>query len=128
GSKRSPAMKHLVRAVFQRVGFELTRIPAPAQDPETAYLHGGRIPWSLGYDEAKERFLSQVLANPQLLQMFSMHSSLPPGYGIGIDERCIEYPWLIAHLQSGPEIVLDAGSALNHAFIVDHPVFEKKKL
>jgi SAM-dependent methyltransferase len=57
-----------------------------------------------------------------------MHSSLPPGYGIGIDERCIEYPWLMAHLQSGSEIVLDAGSALNHAFIVDHPVFEKKKL
>jgi hypothetical protein len=39
-----------------------------------------------------------------------------------------EYSWLLAHLQSGPEIFLDAGSALNHAFILEQPVLEKKKL
>ncbi len=121
-------MKQLVRAVFQRVGLELKRIPAPVQDPKMAYLRGGRIPWSLGYNEAKERFIAQVLADPQVLQLFVTERQLPREYGIGLDERCVEYPWLMAYLQSDPEIVLDAGSALNHAYMLEHPVFEKKKL
>ena len=121
-------MKQLVRAVLKSVGLELTRIRAPLEEPETAYLRGGGIPWSVGYSETKQRFIRQVIADPRLLQQFANQSRLPGNFGLGFDERCIEYPWLIAHLQSGPEVLLDAGSALNHAYILDHPVFEKKKL
>jgi SAM-dependent methyltransferase len=42
---------------------------------------------------------------------------LAPGYGIGIDERVVEYPWLLAQQLGGR--LLDAGSTLNHREIVD---------
>jgi hypothetical protein len=59
---------------------------------------------------------------------FRQGSPLPPGYGIGIDERCIEYPLLLAHLNDKPEILLDAGSALNHDYILNHTILDKKTI
>ena len=90
------------------------------------YLRGGRAPWSHGFTIYKERFLTQALRDDGLLERFRHGEPLPAGYGIGIDERCIEYPWLLAHLHDGPEVLLDAGSTLNHDFILDHPVFQSK--
>src|SRR6185369_11734557 len=48
--------------------------------------------------------------------------------GVGIDERCVEYPWLVSRLSREPETMLDAGSALNHAFLLDLPQLSTKKL
>jgi SAM-dependent methyltransferase len=42
---------------------------------------------------------------------------LPRHYGVGLDERVVEYPWLWAQKPRGR--VLDAGSTLNHAHILD---------
>jgi SAM-dependent methyltransferase len=38
-------------------------------------------------------------------------------YGVGFDERVVEYPWLLAQPFGG--LVLDAGSVLNHEHILD---------
>lgn len=92
------------------------------------YLCGGRVPWSAGYDIYKSRFITQTLADETLLARFRHGESLPSGYGVGIGERCVEYPWLLSHLRSGPECILDAGSTLNHAFMLDHSLFQGKKL
>jgi SAM-dependent methyltransferase len=45
---------------------------------------------------------------------------------VGVDERCVEYPWLLANLEDCREALLDAGSTLNHDFILDHPLLRKK--
>lgn len=90
------------------------------------YLRGGRVPWSSGYDIYKKQFIMQALADEALLERFRHGEPLLPGYGIGVDERCIEYPWLLAHLHNGLEVLLDAGSTLNYEFILDHPVFQRK--
>src|SRR5438552_6567977 len=121
-------MKQIVRAALRQFGLQVTRIPPSVSDLEAAFVQRGQVPWSPGYKQAKERFIGEVLAEPRLLQLFSTQSRLPRHFGVGFDERCVEYPWLVAHLQSGPENLLDAGSALNHAFILEQPVFEKKKL
>ena len=42
---------------------------------------------------------------------------LPGFYGVGFDERVIELPWALARLRGR---TLDAGSALNHAYVLDH--------
>jgi SAM-dependent methyltransferase len=42
---------------------------------------------------------------------------LPRGFGAGLDERVVEYPWLLAQAPRGR--TLDAGSTLNHAHILD---------
>lgn len=85
-------------------------------------------PWSPHYWARKERVLRQYLADPMLLQRFQSRERLPDGYGIGIDERCIEYPWLVAQLAPGRETLLDAGSTLNHEHILTLPVFKGKRI
>ena len=40
-----------------------------------------------------------------------------PGYGVGVDERAVEYPWLYAHRPYGR--LLDAGSVLNRPDVLD---------
>ena len=47
----------------------------------------------------------------------SRETLLPQGYGVGFDERVVEFPWVFAQGLRGR--VLDAGSALNHEHIVD---------
>ena len=49
---------------------------------------------------------------------FENRARLPPGFGIGLDERVVEFPWLLAQGLGGR--ILDAGSALNHAHVLDH--------
>ena len=90
------------------------------------YLRGGRVPWSPGYGIYKRHLITRALADETLLERFRRGDPLPSVYGVGVDERCVEYPWLLAHLHDGPEVLLDAGSTLNHDFIVDHPVFRRK--
>lgn len=97
-----------------------------AKKPLQQYLQGGRVPWSSGYGAYKGQLIMQTLMDESLLQRFRRGESLPAGYGVGVDERCIEYPWLLAHLQDREEVLLDAGSALNWEFILDHPVLRRK--
>lgn len=90
------------------------------------YVRGGRVPWSPGYDIYSRRLIARTVADPNLMERFRLGDLLPRGYGVGVDERCIEYPWLLAQLHVKPECFLDAGSTLNHEFILDHPLFRNK--
>lgn len=93
-----------------------------------SYRRGGRIPWTAGYDVYKTQFLTRVLHDEMLCSCFAKGRSLPEGYGIGVDERCVEYPWLLSRLPSGPGRLLDAGSTLNYDFVLEHPALGQKKL
>jgi hypothetical protein len=86
-------MKEMVRAALRKAGLQVKRIPVR---DELKYLSGGRIPWSHGYRQAKERFICQVVADPGLLYLFKNAGKLPEQYGVGFDERCVEYPWLLS--------------------------------
>jgi len=121
-------MKGIARAALRKVGFEVKRISPTIPDYELAYMKAGRIPWSRGYEQAKTRFISEVLANPGLVEVFQKGCKLPEQFGVAFDERCVEYPWLLAHLKPGPERILDAGSTLNQSSILDNPMFLQKKL
>ena len=87
------------------------------------YLARGRKPWSPGYYTAKrwgiENAIDSGLLNPGTV--------LPQGYGFRLDERVIEYPWVMARLPKNPGAMLDAGSALNYSFLVKRaPVSDAK--
>lgn len=101
---------------------------APLAKVLQQYVQHGRIPWSPGYQTYKTRLIRQALADEELLKCFRCHKSLPPNYGVGIDERCVEYPWLLTHLSLGEESLLDAGSVLNHDFILEQPIWQNKTL
>lgn len=60
--------------------------------------------------------IQRTLGSRELMEAFATGSSLPPGFGYGLSERIVEYPWLLSR---GPEgSLLDAGSVLNHAYVL----------
>lgn len=92
------------------------------------YVRKGRPPWSAGYATFKWRLIESLLSSEETLEAFRNRGTLPPGHGLRIDERCVEYPWVVAHLPRGPGRLLDAGSALNHAPILETPRVREKDL
>jgi len=83
----------------------------------------GAKPWSWGYQAYKEEAIKNIVMRREFAS-----TALPGGYGFRIDERAIEYPWLLSRLPSGPGRLLDAGSILNHEFMVSQPHMAAKKL
>jgi SAM-dependent methyltransferase len=74
------------------------------------------------YGHYKRRELERALRSPVNLDR------LPPGYGRWLDERMVEYPWMLSRLSEDPENVLDAGSTLNHRLILRQPRLRNKKI
>lgn len=101
--------------------------PGP-RDPAATFEAGGRIPWSSGYGAYKEAMLKRVLGDAVLMRTFRTSGALPPGFGYRLDERIVEYPWVLAHLTPGKGLVLDAGSTLNKAFLLDHPLLVDRRI
>lgn len=92
------------------------------------YLSSDRIPWSPGYEPYKQQTIQAVLQNQSLLEIFNQAKSMPSGYGLYLDERCVEYPWLFSKLPAAAQYVLDAGSVLNYEYLLDQPYFANKRL
>lgn len=80
------------------------------------------------YEAFKTEFLRAATRDHNLLTLFRHQTPLPVGYGVGVDERCIEYPWIVAHATDQAERWLDAGSSLNHEFIMEPPLLNRKEL
>ena len=120
-------MKSFLRSVLRKAGVEVTRYVPPPEDPEREFERGGRVPWSRGYGQARDRFQREALGDPGVLEAFRA-GRLPAGFGHGFDERCVEYGWLLSRLPAGPLTLLDAGSTLNHEPVLDQAVFKDKNL
>ena len=69
-----------------------------------------------------------MLTDHELLARFRCDETLPANYGFRIDERVVEYPWVLARLGVAEGLLLDAGSALNHEYVLDHPALRNRKI
>jgi SAM-dependent methyltransferase len=81
-----------------------------------------RIPWSAGYHTSKKRSIEAAIEQ----QAVTRGRDLPVGFGIALDERVVEYPWIFGHLLETEKTrprMLDAGSILNHDFILSRAPF-----
>lgn len=103
--------------------------PEPMRSEDGALRVGEQFPppdapWTPMYSQMHQRFVASMLANREIGRVFAQRRELPREYGIGLDERVIEFPWLLAAEPRGR--VLDAGSSLNHAHILDAflPMFD----
>lgn len=92
------------------------------------YLESERKPWTEGYNEYKEKILSDMLRNQNILDLFSNNKALPDKYGFRIDERIVEFPWVISRVDSDRSVLLDAGSALNFKYILDLSIMKSKRV
>ncbi len=121
-------MKTILKNILYKCGFEIKRLKIHPDELEKIYIKNGYIPWSKGYVDYKNHFIRDILSNPDFLIKFRNNNQLPERYGIGLDERCIEYPWLFSHINSDAKVYLDAGSALNHQFILENNFWNDKSL
>ena len=87
------------------------------------YLARGRKPMSTGYGVYKERCISEILASGTFDP-----EHLGSRYGVRLDERVVEYPWLFGRLPPGPGRLLDAGSVLNFEALLTQPVLQAKRI
>jgi SAM-dependent methyltransferase len=92
------------------------------------YLKSGGHPFTPGYDVHKWTSIKNALNDSSLLDIFKRTVALPAHYGHGIDERIVEYPWLISRLPKNIGTLLDAGSALNYEPVMKLPVLKQKTL
>ena len=68
------------------------------------------------YSFRHSHFIAEVLENEHLIGLFADAKELPCGFGVGLDERVVELPWVLAQGLTG--VALDAGSALNHDYLL----------
>ena len=82
------------------------------------YLASGRRPWTPGYEEYKRMMIKRALKDEELIRRFRADQELPARYGRLVDERIVEYPWVLSRLPAGPASVIDAGGTLNDAVVL----------
>lgn len=90
------------------------------------YLGCGQNPTFKAYQEYKLEYIFRFISSGGL--SFFENNELPCGHGYKIDERAVEYPWLMSRIKDDEYLVLDAGSALNFREILTHAKFEGKKV
>jgi SAM-dependent methyltransferase len=114
--------------IFNKAFYTLLRSIKPMIDSFCVPLYQLRkIPFSLGYNSAKWRFIKKSLNNPDLISSFE-NGKIPFAFGLGFDERVVEYPWIFSKLPLEAVYVLDAGSTFNFRPIVEHAYFRDKHL
>jgi SAM-dependent methyltransferase len=86
------------------------------------------LPWTLAYEERRNHTLRSLVEDSAVLSAFASAAALPSSYGVGLDERCVELPWALSQLPEGPALMLDAGSSLNHAMMLDQTGLREKRL
>lgn len=91
------------------------------------YAMRGRRPWSLGYYTSKKRCIETAIDTAAVRE----GRPIPDGFGVAIDERAVEYPWLFDRLRrNNVQLgrILDAGSTLNHSYILRREPLRKADL
>lgn len=92
------------------------------------FKNTGRKPFSYGYNDTKWVDIKNEINNKNTLAAFK-EGMVPDGFGIGYDERVVEYPWIFSHLGNTENInLLDAGSTFNFKEIIEHQKVKNKAL
>ena len=115
-------LPHAVRAWLKNIAYACPPLRMLAV---WIYQCRGARPWGLGYSFYKYAYVRGVIE--RRLDMFR-DRTLPDGYGQGLDERAVEYPWLFSRLKGNERRILDAGSSLNHHDLLNLPMWRGKDL
>jgi SAM-dependent methyltransferase len=75
----------------------------------------GTPPHTIGYQFYKRRMIQKYLSPGVFIKAIDLGQ-----YGLHLDERVIEYPWLFSRLPENDGRLLDAGSALNFGYLLSH--------
>ena len=68
------------------------------------------LPWSEGYSDKRNSIIETIVDKISITR-FDFTKNIPQSYGYGIDERCIEIPWVFSKIRHKSKNILDAGCA-----------------
>lgn len=91
------------------------------------WIAKGQIPWDDGYVIFKEDSIKAAIEDDMLKEGIKC-KVLPQKYGIRIDERIVEYPWIISNLKKERCKMLDAGSTFNFHYLLTSDTVALKNL
>ncbi len=82
-------------------------------------------PMSIEYYRNHQILIEMILEKADFVHLVASGEQLPERYGVGFDERVIEFPWIVGQKIKGR--ALDAGATLNHSYILDRvlPIAEE---
>ncbi len=130
--KNNMKITSLINKVAREVfGINISRVEKKKISPEERidqYLNSGRIPWSIGYNEYKWNSILKSINDFNILEKFRTNQLLPEFFGLGVDDRSVEYPWIFSNIKNGKGTMLDAGSTFNYASLVELPIIKTKEL
>ena len=86
-----------------------------------------RRPWTKKFYD-KFSYIKKAIDSPEIMGKFKNSEFLPKKYGFNLDERAVEYPWVLSRIPQGGKGLLDAGSALNFREILDSPCLKNKEI
>jgi len=86
------------------------------------FVMRGRRPYACGYESYRRIQLQEYLCKE------IPDGTLPDHWGLWLDERAVEYPWFFSRLPRTPGRLLDAGSALNHDYVLAHEKLRNKTI
>lgn len=109
--------------LLRRLKSRILRMFKGENNIRRSFVENGNLPWTPGYEQHKVEAITTAINDP-----YWDPDHLPEGFGWRIDERIVEFPWFINRLPNGDLRLLDAGSTLNHPYILDHPKLREKKL
>jgi SAM-dependent methyltransferase len=92
-----------------------------------SFLNSGKIPWSQGYSDFKSQKIIEAISSESTLKGFES-KNIPVDFGVGIDERIVEYPWIFSQLSDEKKLLLDAGSTFNFDYILEQDKLQLKKI
>lgn len=92
-----------------------------------SYMKSDKRPWSTGYAEYREEYLSNAVKDASFLKVLREGAQLPEGYGFRLDARVIEIPWILSRVAERSGAFLDAGSALNYDFVLASDALADKR-
>lgn len=87
------------------------------------YFLRGSKPWTLGYTEYKFYIIKILCSHVFNLKLFCSKKIT-----CFLDERVVEYPWVLSRLPKKPGRLLDAGSCLNFDLFINHNKLKNKKI
>ncbi|HZR65522.1 MAG TPA: methyltransferase domain-containing protein [Terriglobales bacterium] len=86
------------------------------------FLARGRRPFARGYISYRQILLEEYVHKTLPDQ------ALPENWGLWLDERVVEYPWFLSRLPQTAGRLLDAGSILNHEYVLSHQKLQNKQI
>jgi hypothetical protein len=91
------------------------------------YMRSDRRPWSEGYTDFKEQYIQNLLSDKQIMDTFRKGGIVPANHGYRLDERSLEIPWVLSHLENEKGRLLDAGSSLNFEYMLTSKALQNLK-